>query len=178
MGCVKAECVSPSPGTSSINLAMTIREQSYVYHGTLVPSKNFRQWIFSIYIHDIDLAVEGDVRSAQKSSQNSTQLQPLTEMLHETNRYVPSFAALRKCVSLVDAPNLYCMVIDGYRRPTGEHVCRNIGLQTFGIATISLGAKDGIFGHQDVVIQQSGMVNDNRSEQFDTVPALTGLMTH
>lgn len=135
------------------------------------PPKSLWSCFLSIYSHDTNYFVQGDVRFAQIPNLNSTLLQQLTETLFETNLYVQSFVALREWATPADGPNPYCLVIHSDRRPTGERIRRYNGLQTSEIAATVPGAEDGIVRHQDTVIRWRFIPNENDSGQFDIIPA-------
>lgn len=62
--------------------------------------------------------------------------QQLTATLYYSNLYVQSFTALRVWATPVNFSNPYLMVIQSYRRPVPEYICRYTGLQSSEIAAI------------------------------------------
>lgn len=122
--CVKAKWTSRVPGTSTFNPVTTLHERIYQSLDTKVPPLALYLCYHSVYIHDTDYQVAGNIRTAAEPSLWFDILQHQTTRLHKRNRFIQFVLSLRNWATPVESSNNYQIVIHANEMPSREHVRR------------------------------------------------------
>lgn len=163
---------SRGPGLSTFIFTMTLHAHMYHYAGALLPQSGIQPAFLSIYMHDIDLVYQKNMRGIAMARLRCGIKQQLTAILHDVNPSVQIFASLRKWATPKLAPNNCRMIIHDGHCSLSKRIHHYNLLSTSEVTAIVAVAEDEIVRQRYIFLLCRGVQKSAGHDVLDKVPVI------